>query len=518
MGTSVVLRSYRRRKAWKALTAPEKKLLGALQSELAGVEREEGEASIELVDVVDEASGATSHLLALWPFGSGALVDVKTKDVVATIAQHHFDAGADTELVRRLAAPFEKQRDALGIREAVTFPRGAATTPARATPPADGGVLSERIAAMRAALARGEAVDPKELWAVATKALSSPRGPLPVRRPFELAPTERAALELLHEGHDPPITGLVGLPTAPMRASRTDPTKDPGDLARFLGHAALGPLDAPVAFGGEEHPAWCLLSDAVHDLRPNAEVVGALASLPRATTKDILRRLVEPLANPYLSGAYAPPPPGAQPGSPVAQGAHKVRLARFVLALSHELGDDAVEVARELLASRADWLARWLPQLTERPAMAVPHTFELTIALGILAAAAQRSGASLDESHDALLAALARSPAATYALAVVLALLEPERAAKLARADLGLIEQFPSPASAEAAVALFEASGGGPFMTALFQRVVAAIGPAAAPAIEAAMARGSPQKSALARSIAAKPKPKAPKKPRKPAG
>ena len=48
----------------------------------------------------------------------------------------------------------------------------------------------------------------------------------------------------------------------------------------------------------------------------------------------------------------------------------------FVIEFGRRLGDDGVRLAKEILATRADWLDRWLPQLTARPGMRVPHWLE----------------------------------------------------------------------------------------------------------------------------------------------
>ncbi|MBX3186410.1 MAG: hypothetical protein KF819_05310 [Labilithrix sp.] len=502
----LALANYRRRKRWDALTAAEKKTLVSIEAELSTAEEEEGEDSLELVDVIDSESEKKAYLFVLWPFGSGALVDLKKKEIVADVAQHHFDARGDGELRAALAAAWARQHAALGIREKVSFEADKdedAKKPAQQTTKKKSGAL-ERIEAMRAAIRGGAAADQKELWALVSEAIDfKVRRPLPARRLFELDETTRAALELIHEGYDASdsMLGSVGLPSSQPRACRDDPAKDPGDLARFLGHAPLGPLDVPVQLEGNAHPAWCLVSDAVHGLRPNEEVVSALATLSSESKVALLRALMLPLASGHLSGAWAPPPAGAQPGSPSARGAHNQRHIRFVNAFAASLGEDGVRVAQERLAARAGWLEQWLPQLTRSPGMIVPHWFEQTLALGVLARAAKNAGSALDPGHDALLSALARYLDATYPLRVVLEDLPKERAAKIALADLHLIEHFPSAESATAAIERLEASGGGPYVNALFERVVTAIGAPMGPALEAAIERGSPQKKVLAKHL-----------------
>jgi hypothetical protein len=498
----LVLGNYRRRARWGSLTAAEKKILAPVEDELASADEEEGEDTFELIDVVDAASAASVYLLALWPFGSGVLVDLTKKKVVADVAQHHFDARGDGELRVRLAAAWERQRASLGVREMVSFTPGQGEDE---RPKAKEGSLLERIEAFRAALREGIAADQKALWALVCEAIdfTAPRPPR-ARRLFELDEPTRAALELIHEGYDASATNLgrVGLPVSLGSAWRKDPAQDPGALARFLGHAASGPLDVPVAFEGAEHPAWCLVGDAVDGVRSHEEVLAALATLSSSSSAALLRALVLPAASGLVIGGYAPPPEGAQPGSPAARGAHAQRYLRFLMDFARQVGEPAVQVAKEILATRADWLERWLPQLTTRPQMSVPHWFEQCNALGVLASAAKSAGSALDPSRDELLSALARYQDATYPLAVVLEALPAERAARIACADLALIERFPSAESAAAAVERFEASGGGAYMEALFKRVVVAIGAPARPALEAAIERASPQERVLVRCLA----------------
>ncbi|HVJ92787.1 MAG TPA: hypothetical protein VM580_23460, partial [Labilithrix sp.] len=309
--------------------------------------------------------------------------------------------------------------------------------------------------------------------------------PVPLRRLFELDETTRNALELIREGSQHPIANLVnvGLPAH-------------GDLARFLGHAPPELLDTPVMLDGQAHPASFIVSDAVHDLRPYDDAIAALLTLPAETLVRLWSALAKLPPKGPLTGAYAAPPKGAQRGSPAATGAHAQRYVRFLTALGQRLPDRGERAARAILTERADWVGRWLPQLTERPAMAVPHWLEQCVALALLArnarSAAEGAG-ELDPTHDALLSSLALYHDASYPLAVVLEDLAPARAGRIACAQLELIERFPSTEGAEAAVRLFEKSGGGPYMGALFRRVIAAIGLPARAALESAIARGSPQ-------------------------
>ncbi len=499
------LASYRRRKRWSSMTATERKTLAAVADELATAE-EDGEDTFELLDVRDPASAAKVYLFALWPFGSGVLVDVRTRQVVADVAQHHFAARGDDRLRQQLGAAWERQREALGVRETVSFAPGAGET-TRPTPPvaaANVDTVLARIEAMRAAVRQGARADASALWALVTEAIDlTQRRLLPLRRLFELDETTRAALELIHEGYDPAASMLInaGLPPSMGSGWRKDPTRDPGDLARFLGHAPRGPLDQPVAFGGAEHPAWALLSDALFELRSRDEVLSALASLAPASATALVRALALSGPRGPLCSTFAKPPAGAQLGSPTAVGAHAQRYLALVLDLAQQLEDGGVGVAEEILAARADWIDRWLPQLTARPDMGVPYWFEQCAALALLARAATRSGAALDPRHDPRLAALASYHDATYPLAVVLAELPADRAARIARADLGLIERFPAAESTTAAIERLEASGGGPYMEALFRRVITAIGAPAASALEAAIQRDSSQKRVLVRCL-----------------
>jgi hypothetical protein len=299
----------------------------------------------------------------------------------------------------------------------------------------------------------------------------------------------------VHEGYDDDLPDLahVGLPASVGRTRRRDPAQDPGALARFLGHAPPLPLDAPILFQGHEHPLSFLVSDAVHGVRPFAEVVDAIVALPADTVSAHWIALARQPPRTELTGSFAPPPPGAQRGSPAALGAHTERYVRFLTELGARLDEHGERAAREVLAARADWVERWLPQLERSPQMIVPHWLEQCAALALLARRTRLAGGELDAVHDARLHALARYHDATYPLVVALADLPPARAARVACASLELVARFPSPEGVDAAIGHLEAAGGGPWAKGVFEAVIAAVGPAARPALEAAIARKSAQ-------------------------
>lgn len=76
--------------------------------------------SMELVDVVDIVSGATTHELYLWPYGSGRLYAHDSTTAVASIIQHAYEATpGDLPLRTALAAAYATAKPKL--RELVDF-------------------------------------------------------------------------------------------------------------------------------------------------------------------------------------------------------------------------------------------------------------------------------------------------------------------------------------------------------------------------------------------------------------
>ncbi len=78
---------------------------------------------MELVDVIDEASGKIRYQLYLWPYGSGALFEAGTVKNVANVCQHGFEmTGKDDKGLRvAMAIAFQRAKKKLNISEFVEF-------------------------------------------------------------------------------------------------------------------------------------------------------------------------------------------------------------------------------------------------------------------------------------------------------------------------------------------------------------------------------------------------------------
>lgn len=491
------LEGYRRRRRWKACTAAERRQLAAVGDELAS---DLDEGFVELLDVVDGASGAPRGLLALWPYGSGALLD-PGGELLADVVQHHLDPRGDDALRNALAAAWARDAATLGVVEKVTFAGSGGGSKAARPPPAPAGgraALLERVRAARRAVTAGSGPGDDAVWALATEVfgLRKPPRRLPHRRWGDLDETERETLLLVHEGYRGMLLGQlgrVGLPSA--RGG------DVGRLDVFVGAAEGGVLDRVVRLEGAEHPVWALVSDAVHEQRPVGPVLDALASLPVADHGPLWTALAAMAPGGVLTGGAADPPPGAQPGSPAALGAHAARWVRFTSALAVRLGDAGEGAARAWLAENAHWVDRWVDLRAANPHTDLPFWFPACVALGAVARRARADGGWPEPALERWLEPLVRCSPATYPLAVVLEDLPPERASALAVADLALMARFPSPAAAAAAVRQLEARGGGPWLTGLFVAAITAIGPAARPALEAALAAGTTQAAAVRKAL-----------------
>ncbi len=406
------LRLAARRAPWKALTRDDRRILAEVADEIADDEARPG---VEVLDVVDLASGERRYLFALWPFGSGVLVDVKTKELVADVVQHSFDLRKRVPGLRAcIAAAWHRDAHGLGVHETVSFE-------------ADEGVDED-----------GEDDEAED----GSKESSS--------------------------------TGA----------------KERG-----------GPLDVPVAFEGETRTAARLVSDAVHEARPVEAVLDALLGLGVVGLVALWGELARLPPQGDLTGGNAKPPKGAEAGSPAAYGAHAERWVRFLTALGERIGGQAEAAAQSILKSRADWVKRNRPSLEKNPSLSTPFWLEQCVALALLAHRAQVAGSALDASHDERLAALALSHDASYALPPVLEALPKERAGKIACAQIGLVQRFPIAEGAAAAIALCERWGGGPYYEKKLTAALAAIGPDACPAIEAALAKGSPQDAVLRKML-----------------
>ncbi|MBL8607724.1 MAG: hypothetical protein JNL38_10405 [Myxococcales bacterium] len=397
------LRLAARRAPYEALTREDKKLLAEIADEIAD---EEARPGVEVLDVVDAATGDRRYLFALWPYGSGAVVDVATKAIVADVCQHYLELQSkDRTLPERLAAAWHRDRDALGVREMVSFEQGAG--------------------------------NPKK----DTFATSAP--------------------------------------------------------AREEAPAFAGALALPAQIDGQSFPAGRLVSDAVHEVRPVEGVLEALLQVGAGKRIVLFAELARLPPRGDLTGAQAKPPKGAQAGSPTCYGAHAERWVRFLGELGARMGGHAIATSRMILDERADWAATWGPKLTANPSLGAPFWLEQCVALAVLARSAKRAGGALDPVHDARLRVLADCFDASYALPPILEELPPERAGAIACGQIELVAKFPSAAGAAAAIARFEQWGGGPYYEKKLRAALTATGPAAGPALEAAIAKGGPQAAAL---------------------
>jgi hypothetical protein len=135
--------NHRRRAAWAALTAAEKKQLARFQTDFEEAEEFDG---LELVDVVDATTGRTAYLFALWPFGSGVLLEARTPNILADVIQHGFALRQPDPLLRKsMAAAYVEARKTMGRLEGVDFRPTAAELHAAAPSTAKGGPLLEAV-------------------------------------------------------------------------------------------------------------------------------------------------------------------------------------------------------------------------------------------------------------------------------------------------------------------------------------------------------------------------------------
>lgn len=408
------LRFTARRAPLDALTREDKKLLAEVWDEL---EDEEAQPGVEVVDVVDAKTGAKRYLFALWPYGSGTIVDVKTKTIVADVCQHYLEMQTkDRALPTLLAAAWARDAAALGVKEVVSFEQG------------------------------GDDGD---------------------------------------DGNDGDDSGDGG-------DDDDDSTDSP---------TPEGPLDVPVLVEGKPVPASRLVSDAVHERAPVAEVIRALLGLGTGERITLFAELARLPPGGPLTGAHAKPPKGAQAGSPASLGAHAQRWVRFLAELGDRIGGPAAAAAASILEARADWTAKWRPQLVDNPRLGTPFWLEQCVALAVLARRAKAEETVLDPVHDARLEVLARCFDASYALPPILELLPADRAAAIACGQVELVALFPSPAGAAAAITRFAQWGGGPYYEKKLAAALVAVGPAARPAVEAAIAEGGPHAASFSKML-----------------
>lgn len=476
------LENRRARKRWKSCTASERALLDRFEGELEEAEEFGG---CELLDVIDTASGRPVALFALWPFGSGVVIDLASNEELADVVQHYFDAHGDHGLRTRLAAAYAEARARLGIAESVDFTPGEDSKKPSPLGAADETTLPA-IRAMRAELA----ADPQALVSNEAQARLSTLmrqvldferyRPVPVRRLFALTELERELLELVEDGAQSSATlWPVGLPDHVSRFYRkNNPALDPGALARFLGRVPPGPLDETIPLEGRAHPLWCLLHDAIHGVREVEAVLALLRALPVERRVAIARAwLLDPTSR--LSHVVARDLKELRKGvlSKETSAPQHERRAALKSGLLDSLGPEGEALAAALVAERAGWAAENGPKLEKNPMLQVAWLALLCTALAMMARAARARGEWLDPSHDPLIGALAHSYYTTDGVREVLALLPRERAERIACAKLELIAAYPSDEGAVAARRLLETwVDGGAWTSKLFTEAVKALG------------------------------------------
>jgi hypothetical protein len=240
---SLRLTNYRRPLAnLKALAEPQRKQLQrmATNNEMGKIERlvkDEDWNPMELVDVVNVATGKVTHQLYVWPYGSGEVYENNSLTSVATIIQHDYQARVgDLPFRRALAAAYAKADPPLS--EVVDFQLDwEPEPPTRAA-------LDYETATKRALAL----FDTSELRLFDT-----------------LTPEQRAAvLDLIGAAPDYGVQSMwhVGVPSHPAtrRWAQLDP---PGPFEKQAG----------------KWPVWKWLTEAAFQRVPTSEAVAAIKSV-----------------------------------------------------------------------------------------------------------------------------------------------------------------------------------------------------------------------------------------------
>jgi hypothetical protein len=473
--------NYRRRKKWSAMSAPEKKLLDeSVRWEIEAAEEFEG---AELMDVLED--GKLVYFFCLWPFGSGVLVDISSGAPVADVVQHWFNARQPDRMLREsMAVAYHHARERLGIREMVEFsPSKEENDPQAAATPA-AGTIDEQIAGMRKRFAEaGERPETKALWKLIEKVITNkvPKvysvcyRPFPVWRPFELSSTERAAFELLVDLDAAAFyLDRYGLPAGPEMDGNSA-QRGPSDLARFLGRAPPGPLDEPIVLDGCAHPAWCLVSDALYEIRPANEVIDRLTgALSSDRLSALWRALVEAptlgRGAHNLKGRLAMTQEEDVKGvKPAAARAFAQRFVEFAVELNLRLGDAGLELARTMADEQAG-------RLRDAPTPVQRVNLTLAVVTTLACLGWRAAGRVLDEKYDAqILTAIngPGDPASLDAFTLLLEQLPPGRAAAVAGNWLEFIERFPSAEGATRAAATLQQNAwmAGPYTEKLLKKI-----------------------------------------------
>jgi hypothetical protein len=468
----------------------------------------------EVYDVIDEMAARPAYQLWMW-YDNGVLFHAGTSDIVADIVEGAYQVVEfDAALPARLRAAIEVANQERVRKLYVSFAGADVLPPAQPTPPAS---LSGQIAAWREAVKRGKPPEPdKEFWNVIYDALGAPMRsrkdpfvfrPFPVKRLFDLSPDARAALELVVDldlaQWDFP---RLGLPEGSVG-------KDPGDLARMLGRAPLGPVDALVEFEGKSHPVWALLSDALVEIREVEEVVDALlAGLPSPKLSEIWQTLAE-MPNNHSHrlkhcNARTLKEHEQDGPSPASDDSHRRRWFQLMEALNLKLADGEARAAAVAKgSSRQAWFR---DRSWERYTMLASVNWDATdaaVALRALHAQAKARNAVLAPEYDPLLNGALEGPLHAKLVPFLCAIMDDlpiERAQAIAGGRLEALERFSPPNAVARAIHTLEhwPQVNGPYVEKLLARIAKKGGADAKALLKASSERDHPQ-AAMMKKVAA---------------
>ncbi len=478
------LAKHRRRATWSKMTAAEKALLEPFEGLFEEAEEFSG---AELMDVVDAKTKKTVALYALWPFGSGVVVDLASKKPIADIVQHYFDAHGDDRLRDRMRAAHEEGKARLGIQEGVDFRKGNDALPKAARAPVDAGTLAE-IRAVRSSLA-GKKPDPngvetiRRIEDLIARVFDNSFRPLPLRRPCDLSETEREMLELVYDGYALGWDAWwIGLPHKWDCVSEAE-SEEPSMLARVLGRASPRPLDATFEVDGKAHPLWALASDVVNELRPDTVLFAAFDALAPKAREAAWRELA---SRPSAWAVMRPRDEKEHSGGVIEQkalDAWDTRYQSLVLALLLRLG------ARAEPFGRAIATAGWAKDRLEPDREDGPSSFVRFSAIEGLARLAKDAGGVLDPKHDAALGELATMAQIPWKVfAALLDELPKARAGGATGVDPDLLVRYPSESGLVRVLDLMKERPdmAGPYYEKLVATLAKKVGEPARPHLESA--------------------------------
>ena len=436
------LENRRKRAKWAKLTPEEKEQLAQLEGELEEAEEFGG---AELMDVIDTASSNVVALYVLWPFGSGVVVDLASREAIADVVQHYFDAHGDEGLRERMRAAHAEAKSRLKTAERVEFAKGG-DTPKQAPPPAatpDDPALLAEIRALHAELDRA-ALDPTardrqadsemRIRVYTPRLFGSELRPYPKWRPAELSEAQRAWLRLIvahYDGrHD---LSRQGLPWKLARHEEDAEGSVGSPLSRMMGNKPPLALDTVVVVDGKPHPMWMLLEDVLVGIRPETDFLTALDAQTPQVREGAWHQLAS--GRDQLEGLYPRDKKEAQRDVPDKKALEGVRgrYLAMLRAAFDRLGEDAGRIAKTVADA---------PLPTNAELRGPPDRLRLA-AIDGLARIAARAGGVLDPKYDEMIG-MSVGFAPTYQLIALLALLPIERAGELTGLDYLLLSEFPS--------------------------------------------------------------------------